>query len=141
MDFVFDRVASGQAIKCFAVVDDALQKAIALVPEHTIGGDHLPRILDGICSRRGRPNVVRTGNGPVFIGKAMLTWAHRNGIELRLIEHGKPNRNVYVESFNGRFRDELLNEHWFVSLARARAVIETWRREYNGSGRRSHWAA
>jgi putative transposase len=61
----------------------------------------------------------------------MLTWAHRNGIALRLIEPGKPNQNAYVESFNGRLRDECLNEHWFTSLSHARAVIETWRREYN----------
>jgi putative transposase len=61
----------------------------------------------------------------------MLTWAHRNRIELRLIEPGKPNQNAYVESFNGRFRDECLNEHWFTSLAPARTVIEDWRREYN----------
>ena len=69
--------------------------------------------------------------GPEFTGKAMLTWAHRNGIALRLIEPGKPNQNAYVESFNGRLRDECLNEHWFTSLSHARAVIEDWRREYN----------
>jgi putative transposase len=69
--------------------------------------------------------------GPEFTGKAMLTWAHRYGIALRLIEPGKPNQNAYVESFNGRLRDECLNEHWFTSLAHARTVIETWRREYN----------
>ena len=131
MDFVFDRVSSGRMIKCLAVVDDATHEAIALVPEHTIGGDHLTRILDEICSRRGRPKMIRTGNGPGFIGKAMLIWAHRRGIELRLIEPGKPNQNAYVESFNGRFRDECLNEHWFTSLAHARALIENWRREYN----------
>jgi len=131
MDFVFDRVASGRTLKCLAVVDDATHEAIALVPEHTIGGDHLTRILDEICSRRGQPKMIRTDNGPEFIGKAMLTWAHRNGIELRLIEPGKPNQNAYVESFNGRFRDECLNEHWFTSLAHARTVIEDWRREYN----------
>lgn len=61
----------------------------------------------------------------------MLTWAHQRGIKLRLIEPGKPNQNAYIESFNGRFRDECLNEHWFTSLAHARSVIETWRREYN----------
>lgn len=75
--------------------------------------------------------MIRSDNGPEFCGKAMLTWAHRNGIALRLIEPGKPNQNAYVESFNGRLRDECLNEHWFTSLAHARAVIETWRREYN----------
>jgi putative transposase len=131
MDFVFDRIASGRTLKCLAIVDDATHEAVAVMAEHTIGGDHLTRILDGICSQRGKPRVIRTDNGPEFVGKAMLTWAHRHGIDLRLIEPGKPNQNAYVESFNGRLRDECLNEHWFTSLAHARAVIETWRREYN----------
>jgi transposase InsO family protein len=113
------------------IVDDATHEAVAVVPEHTIGGDHLTRILDEICAQRGKPAVIRTDNGPEFTGKAMLTWAHRSGINLRLIEPGKPNQNAYIESFNGRLRDECLNEHWFTSLAHARAVIETWRREYN----------
>ena len=121
----------GCTIKCLAIVDDATHEAVALVPEHTIGGDHLTRILDGICSQRGKPAMIRTDNGAEFTGKAMLTWAYRNGIELRLIEPGKPNQNAYVESFNGRLRDECLNEDWFTSLAHARTVIENWRREYN----------
>ena len=108
-----------------AIVDDATHEAVAIVPEHTIGGDHLTRILDGICSQRGKPAVIRSDNGTEFTGKAMLTWAHRNGVALRLIEPGKPNQNAYVESFNGRLRDECLNEHWFTSLAHARAVIES----------------
>lgn len=131
MDFVFDRIASGRTLKCLVVVDDATNEAIAIVPEHTIGGDHLTRILDGICAQRGTSSVIRTDNGPEFIGRAMLNWAHRRGVTLRLIEPGKPNQNAYVESFNGRLRDECLNEHWFVSLAHARMVIEAWRREYN----------
>jgi putative transposase len=130
-DFVFDRVASGRTIKCLVIVDDATHEAVAIVPEHTIGGDHLTRILDGICSQRGKPSMIRSDNGPEFTGKAMLTWAHRHGIALRLIEPGKPNQNAYVESFNGRLRDECLNEHWFTSLPHARALIEAWRREYN----------
>ena len=117
--------------RCLAIVDDATHEAVALVPEHTIGGDHLIRTLDGICSQRGKPAMIRSDNGAEFTGKAMLTWAHRNGVELRLIEPGKPNQNAYVESFNGRLRDECLNEHWFTSLAHARAVIEAWRCEYN----------
>ena len=75
--------------------------------------------------------MIRTDNGAEFTGKAMLTWAHRNGVTLRLIEPGKPNQNAYVESFNGRFRDDCLNENWFTSLSHARALIETWRCEYN----------
>jgi len=131
MDFVFDRVASGRTLKCLVIVDDGTHESVAIVPEHTIGGDHLTRILDRICSQRGKPIVIRSDNGPEFTGKAMLTWAHRHGIALRLIEPGKPNQNAYVESFNGRLRDECLNEHWFMSVAHARAVIEAWRREYN----------
>lgn len=131
MDFVFDREASGRSIKCLVVVDDATHESVAIVAEHAIGGEHLTRILDGICAQRGTPAVIRTDNGAEFTGKAMLNWAHRRGIALRLIEPGKPNQNAYVESFNGRFRDECLNEHWFTSLAHARALIETWRQEYN----------
>lgn len=130
-DFVFDRIASGRTLKCLVIVDDATHEAVAVVVEHCMGGNHLVRILDGICSLRGRPAVIRTDNGKEFTGKAMLTWAARNGVALRLIEPGKPNQNAYVESFNGRLRDECLNEHWFVTLAQARAVIERWRHEYN----------
>jgi transposase InsO family protein len=113
------------------ITDDATHESVAIVPEHTIGGEHLTRILDGICSQRGKPVVIRSDNGPEFTGKSMLTCAHRHGIALRLIEPGKPNQNAYVESFNGRLRDECLNEHWFTSLAHARVVIEAWRKEYN----------
>ena len=83
------------------------------------------------ASHRGLPKIIRTDNGKEFCGKAMLTFAHDAGITLRLIEPGKPNQNAYIESFNGRFRDECLNEHWFTSLAHAQVVIEAWQREYN----------
>lgn len=130
-DFVFDRIAAGRTLKCLVIVDDATHESIAVIVEHCMGGEHLTRVLDGICSQRGKPAVIRTDNGPEFCGKAMLTWAHRNGVALRLIDPGKPNQNAYVESFNGRLRDECLNEHWFMSLTHARSVIEAWRREYN----------
>lgn len=131
MDFVFDRIASGRTLKCLTIVDDCTHESVGIVPEHTIGGDHLTRLLDALCSQRGRPMVIRSDNGPEFTGKAMLTWAHRHGIALRLIEPGKPNQNAYIESFNGRLRDECLNEHWFTSLNHAREIIEAWRRDYN----------
>jgi len=75
--------------------------------------------------------AIRTDQGPEFTGRALDQWAYQNGVELKLIEAGKPNQNAYVESFNGKFRDECLNEHWFMSLAHARAVIGAWRRDYN----------
>lgn len=131
MDFVFDRVAGGRAIKCLVIVDDATHEAVAIEPEHSLGGQHLVRVLERICEQRGYPRVIRSDNGAEFTGKAMLTWAHHKRVALRLIEPGKPNQNAYAESFNGRLRDECLNEHWFTSLAHARVVIETWRPEYN----------
>jgi len=76
MDFVFDRVATGRTLKCLAIVDDATHEAVAVVPEHTIGGDHLTRTLVVIYAQLGRPAVMRTDNGPEFTGKAMLMWAH-----------------------------------------------------------------
>lgn len=131
MDFVFDRTAEGQVIKCLTIVDDATHEAVAIVPERAISGNVLTRILDRLAAERGLPQAIRTDNGKEFCGRAMLTWAHARGVNLFLIQPGKPNQNAYIESFNGRFRDECLNEHWFVSLAHARVVIEAWRREYN----------
>ena len=131
MDFVFDRTAEGRVIKNLTVVDDATHEAVAIVPERAIGGHALTRILDRVAVHRGLPQAIRTDNGKEFCGHAMLTWAHTRGVKLFLIEPGKPNQNAYIESFNGRFRDECLNEHWFTSLSHAKVVIEAWRREYN----------
>ena len=131
MDFVFDRTAEGRVIKNLTVVDDATHEAVAIVPERAIGGQSLTRMLDRIASRRGLPQAIRTDNGKEFCGRAMLTWAYERGVKLFLIEPGKPNQNAYIESFNGRFRDECLNEHWFTSLPHAKVMIEAWRREYN----------
>ena len=131
MDFVFDRSADGRVIKCLTIVDDATHESVAIVPDRAIGGQYLTCILDQPAAKRGLPRVIRTDNGKEFCGRAMLTWAHIHNVTLRLIEPGKPNQNAYVESFNGRFRDECLNERWFLNLAHARILIEAWRREYN----------
>lgn len=131
MDFVFDRVANGRSLKILGIVDDGTHESVALHPEHAIGGDHLVRVLEQVCAARGYPKVIRTDNGKEFTGKAMLSWAYAHGVKLRLIEPGKPNQNAYIESFNGRFRDECLNEHWFLNLHHARIIIKAWRQEYN----------
>ena len=131
MDFVFDRTAEGRSIKSLTVVDDATHEAVAIVPERALGGNQLVRILEQLTSTRGLPRAIRTDNGKEFCSRAMLTWAHARGVQLFLIEPGKPNQNAYIESFNGRFRDECLNEHWFTSLQHARVVVEAWRQEYN----------
>ena len=104
---------------------------MAIQPDRAISGAYVARILDRFKHVRGLPKVIRSDNGKEFCGKAMLTWAHENGVALRFIEPGKPNQNAYVESFNGRLRDECLNEHWFTSLAHARDLVEAWRTDYN----------
>jgi len=131
MDFVFDRSADGRALKCLTIVDDATHESVAIEVERAICGRMLTRVLERLSLSRGLPKVIRTDNGKEFCGKVMITWAHERGVELRLIEPGKPNQNAYIESFNGRLRDECLNEHWFTGLLQARTIIETWRREYN----------
>lgn len=131
MDFVFDRSADGRIIKNLAIVDDATHESVLLRPERAISGIMVTRILDELALTRGLPKVIRTDNGKEFCGRAMLTWAHRHNVTLRLIEPGKPNQNAFIESFNGRFRDECLNEHWFLNLEHAQVLIEAWRREYN----------
>ncbi len=131
MDFVFDRTAEGRVIKCLTIVDDATHESVAIEVERAISGHGVSRVLDRLALGRGQPKVIRTDNGKEFCGKAMVAWAHERGVQLRLIEPGKPNQNAYIESFNGRLRDECLNEHWFPSLLHARTEIEIWRREYN----------
>jgi putative transposase len=131
MDFVFDRTAEGRVIKCLTIVDDATHESVAIEVERSISGHGVIRVLDRLALSRGLPKVIRTDNGKEFCGKTMVIWAHARGVQLRLIEPGKPNQNAYIESFNGRLRDECLNEHWFPSLLHARTEIEIWRREYN----------
>jgi transposase InsO family protein len=131
MDCAFDRSAEGRVIKCVTIVDDATHEAVTLVPARALSGQHVTRIFEQLAATRGRPQVIRTDKGKEFCGHAMLTWAHAHAVTLRQIEPGKPNQNAYIESFNGRFREECLNEHWFLNLAHAQAIIEAWRREYN----------
>jgi putative transposase len=131
MDFVFDRTAEGRVIKCLTVVDDATHESVVIEVERAISGMGVTRVMDRLALSRGLPKVIRSDNGKEFCGKAMVNWAHERGVQLRLIEPGKPNQNAYIESFNGRLRDECLNEHWFPSLLHARTEIEIWRREYN----------
>ena len=131
MDFVSDALASGRRIKCLTVADDFTHESVDIAVDHGIGGAYVVRLLDQAACFRGYPQVVRTDNGPEFTSRAFMAWTQRHGIEHRLIEPGKPMQNGYIESFNGKFRDECLNEHWFTSLVQAREVIADWRRDYN----------
>lgn len=131
MDFVFDALANGRAIKCLTVVDDCTKEAVEIAVDHKINGQKVADLLDAACRFRGYPFAIRTDQGPEFTGRALDQWADAHDVKLILTQPGKPTQNAFVESFNGRFRDECLNENWFVSLAHARAVIAQWRKDYN----------
>jgi len=131
MDFVSDALANARRLKCLTVADDFTHECGDITVDHGIGGAYVVRVLDQAACFRGYPRAVRTDNGPEFTSRAFTAWTQRHGIEHLLIEPGKPMQNGYIESFNGKFRDECLNEHWFTSLAQARQVIADWRRDYN----------
>ena len=131
MDFLMDALSNSRRLKILTVVDDCTKEAIAIVPDYGICGRYVTRILDREARHRGYPRAIRTDQGPEFTGKVFDQWAYENRVELKLIQAGKPTQNAYIESFNGKFRDECLNEHWFHSLADARAVISAWRQDYN----------
>jgi putative transposase len=131
MDFVADALANGRRIRCLTLVDNFTKESLAIVADTSIIGLRVARELDQVIAARGAPSSISVDNGPEFAGRVLDEWAYRNGVCLRFIRPGKPVENAYVESFNGKFRDECLNEHWFASLHEARVMIEAWRREYN----------
>ncbi len=131
MDFVSDALASGRRIKCLTVADDFSHECVDLAVDHGMGGAYVVRLLDQAACFRGYPRAVRTDNGPEITSRVFIAWTQRHGIAHWLIDPGKPMQNGYIESFNGKFRDECLNEHWFTSLMQARQVISNWRRDYN----------
>ena len=131
LDFVADMLGWGRRIRVLAVVDDFTREALALVVDTSIGGLRVVRELDTLIARRGRPTTIVSDNGTELTSRAVLEWSNRTGIDWHYIAPGKPVQNAFVESFNGHFRDECLNEEVFAGLAEARAVIERWRRDYN----------
>lgn len=131
MDFVADSLANGRRIRCLTLVDDFTKECLATVVDTSITGLRVARELDQVIASRKMPMSISVDNGPEFAGRLLDEWAYRQGVRLRFIRPGKPVENAYIESFNGKFRDECLNEHWFTSLAEARVLIEAWRIEYN----------
>jgi putative transposase len=131
IDFVMDALATGRRIKVLTVVDDCTKEAVDLVADFGISGHYATRILDQVARFRGYPKAVRTDQGPEFTGRALDQWAYQHGVQLKLIQPGKPTQNAFIESFNGKFRDECLNEHWFHTLDHARVIINQWRKDYN----------
>jgi putative transposase len=132
LDFVLDVLENGRRVRLLAVVDDFTRACLAIEVDTSLGGHRVVQVLERVVAERGRPTILMMDNGPEFVGRALDSWAYAQGIQLHFIEPGKPNQNAYVESFNGRLRDECLNEHWFLNLAEARDTVEAWRLDYNG---------
>jgi len=131
MDFLSDTVGEGRRIRALAIVDECTRESLAIEVDTSIPGQRVTRVLDRIIDERGTPVEIISDNGPEFTGAALDRWAYENGVKLSFIEPGRPTQNCYIESFNGKFRDECLNEHWFETLAEARRIIERWRQDYN----------
>lgn len=130
-DFVFDRCANGQQLKCLTVTDEWTREGLAIEVDGRIRSARVIEVLARLVSERGAPLYLRSDNGPEFVSRALLSWIVAQGIDTALIDPGKPWQNGAVESFNGKFRDECLSLEWFRSRAEAKVVIESWRRHYN----------
>jgi len=131
MDFLFDQTNDNRRLKLFTLGDDFTREALAVEPGRSIGGDAVTELLDMAIEQHGKPEVIVLDNGPEFTGKALHEWAYRNGIKLDFIDPGKPVQNAFRESFNGRLRDEFLNQHLFYDVNDARNKAYIWREDYN----------
>lgn len=131
MDFVSDGLLDGRSLRALNVVDDCTRLCVAIEADLSISGERVGRVLDRAAARYGWPEVIVMDNGPEFTSKALDQWAYERGIHLYFIQPGKPVQNAFVESFNGKMREECLNQSWFTSLEHARQVIEAWRQDYN----------
>jgi putative transposase len=124
-------LANGRRIKCLRVADHFSHECVDLAVDWGISGLYVTRLLDRAATFRGYPLAVHTDNGPEFTSRAFMGWAHSHGIRHILMESGRPMQNGYIESFNGKFRDECLNEQWCETLHQAKSAITAWRKDYN----------
>ena len=131
MDFVSDGLCDGRKLRCLTIVDDYSRECPAIEVDTSLTGRRVVVVLERLAELRGLPQSITVDHGPEFEGQVLDEWAYRRGVQLSFIRPGKPVENAYIESFNGRLRDECLNEHWFMTMAHARRVIESWRIEYN----------
>lgn len=131
MDFVFDTLLGGRRFKTLTLIDVFTRECLALTVDFSIGGKRVIETLDQVSDLRGLPRAIRIDNGPEFTCRAMDEWGHRNKVKLDFIRPGKPIENAYVESFNGKLRDECLNENQFVALPEAEVEIKSYGRKFN----------
>ena len=131
LDFMSDTLSTGRRLRTLSVLDTCTREALAIAVDTSLPSQAVTRVLDGILLSRQRPARITLDNGPELTSHWFDQWADRNRIVLDYIEPGKPVQNAVMESFNGRFRDECLNSHWFTNLEDARQIIEAWRLDYN----------
>jgi putative transposase len=131
MDFIVDSLATGRMVRILSVVDAFTRECLALEADTSLGSGRVTRVLDRLIEERGRPENVRSDNGPEFTSRRMLAWSEERKTQLVHIQPGRPMQNGHVESFHGRLRDECLNASWFRTLGDVRTTLETWRQEYN----------
>jgi len=131
MDFMADSLADGRRIRLLNIVDDHSRECLQIEVDTSLPGARVVRTLEALRQQRGCPRQLVIDNGPEFTGQALDQWAYTHGVDLAFIEPGKPQQNAFIESFNGKFRDECLNEHWFVSVGDARAITSGYRWTYN----------
>ncbi len=131
MDFVSDALASGRPFRCFTLVDDFTHECLAIEAGQSLPALRVIQVLDRVGALHGLPRSIVCDNGPEFAGRALDVWAHDRGVALQFIRPGKPIENAFVESFNGKFRDECLSVHWFRDLRDAQRIIDDWRTDFN----------
>lgn len=131
MDFVSDRIENGRRLRIFNLMDIYTKECVGNIVDTSIGGYRVARELNKIVEYRGKPKAIVCDNGPEFTSGKMFDWSVSNEVDLQFIQPGKPQQNAFIESFNGRMRDECLNVNLFNSLIEARSVISEWIEDYN----------
>ncbi len=131
LDFVHDQFACGRRFRILNVVDDVTRECLAAIPDTSISGLRVARELTSLVERRGKPGMIVSDNGTELTSNAILAWSKDHKVEWHYIAPGRPMQNGYVESFNGRMRDELLSESLFFGLDHARSAVAEWADDYN----------
>lgn len=131
MDFVSDQLVNGRRFRVLNVVDDFSREMVGQLASYSISGTQVARYLTQLIEIKGRPDAIVCDNGPEYTSKAMFLWSKEQQVKLHFIQPGKPTQNAFVESLNGKFRNECLNHHWFRTLAEAKYEIEQWQHHYN----------
>lgn len=131
MDFTRDSLASGRKFRTLNLMDGCTREALCIEVDTSLPGLRVVQVLERVGQERGLPETIQVDNGPEFISRVVDQWAYANGVALHFIDPGKPVQNAFIESFNGKFRDECLSQSWYTSLDDAQQIIEAWRMDYN----------